>query len=149
MSSKSNVQETNYLKLLYQNIAMPNIGNAGGLPKSTTDGFFYVALFTATPNETDAGTEATYVNYARIPVGRSVGGWDLDTDGSGDARIRNASIVSFPQSGGTSNDITHFGIYTALTGGDLIHYGATGSTVTIATGDTPKYEINQLIIIEK
>ncbi len=149
MSSKSNLHETAYLKLVYQNIAIPNIGNAGGLPKSSTDGSLFIALFTASPTESDSGTEATYTGYIRKSVARGIGNWTVDQDGSTDARCRNASVITWETSTGVSNDITHFGVYTNLTGGDLIHYGATGSTVTIATGDTPKMEINQLVIIEK
>ena len=49
MGSKSNLLETGILKLVYQNIDLANIGNAGGLLKSTTDGSFFIALFTADP----------------------------------------------------------------------------------------------------
>lgn len=149
MSSKSNTAETNFLKLLYQNIAWANIGNAGGLPVSTTIGSFYIALFTATPDETDTGTEATYTSYARVAVARGAGQWTIDQDGSTDARVRNAAVVTFPASTGGSNTISHFGVYTAVTGGDLIHYGSVGTPLLISSGDTPKYEINALVIIEK
>lgn len=149
MSSKSNLSETNFLKLLYQNIAWANIGNAGGLPVSTTIGSFHIALFTATPDETDTGTEATYTSYARVAVARGAGQWTVDQDGSTDARVRNASLITFPTSSGGSNTISHFGVYTASSGGDLIHYGTIGTPLLISSGDTPKFESNSLSIVEK
>lgn len=149
MSSKSNLAETNFLKLVYQNIAWANIGNAGGLPVSTSTGNYYIALFTASPTETDAGTEADYTSYVRKSVARGSGEWTIDQDGSSNARCRNASIITFVSSTGGSNTISHFGIYTASTGGDLIHYGSIGTPLLISSGDTPKFEINSLVIIEK
>ena len=149
MSSKSNTAETNFFKLVYQNIAWANIGNAGGLPVSTTTGSLYIALFTTTPGETDTGTEATYTSYVRKAVARGAGTWTVDQDGSTDARVRNAAVVTFATSTGGTNVITHFGVYTALTGGDLIHYGSVGASQTINNGDTPKFEINAIVIVEK
>ena len=149
MSSKSNLAETNFLKLLYQNIAWANIGNAGGLPVSTTTGSFYIALFTVSTGETDVGTEATYTSYARVAVARTVGGWNIGADGSGDAKISNAAPVTFPQSTGGSNTISDFGVYTDPTAGDLVHYGSVGTPLLISSGDTPKFNVDALIIVEK
>jgi len=134
--SKSNVQETGYLKLLYQNIAMANIGNAGGLQPSSVAGSFYIALYTTDPTDADVGVEADYTSYARVAIARSVAGWTVSGN-----QVSNAVIITFPTSTGGSNTITHYGIRTALTGGDLVHHAPLSSPITINSTETPKFNI--------
>ena len=137
--SKSNVQETAYLKLLYQNIAMANIGDAAGLQPSATAGNFYVALYTDDPTDADTGTEANYTSYARVAVPRSTSGWTV----SGNV-VSNATLITFPVSTGGANTLTHFGIHTASTGGDLIGSGALSSTIEVTSTKEPKIEAGAL-----
>ena len=141
--SKSNTHETAYLKLVFQNIAIANIGDASGLQPSATAGSLYIALYTADPGETDAGTEATYTSYARQAVARSAAGFTL----SGNV-ASNAALITFPTSTGVSNTITHFGVRTASSGGDLVGSDALGSSLTIDTTDTPKFQIGDITITE-
>lgn len=142
--SKTNLHETDYLKLVFQNINISNIGDATGLRGSTTAGSFYVALFTADPTETGAtANEATYTSYARVAVARSASGWTVSGN-----QVTNAGLISFPTSGGTNNTITHFAIMTASSGGDMIGSGSITSSLLITSGDTPKFEIGDLTITE-
>ena len=141
--SKSNTQETAYLKLLYQNIDMANIGDAGGLQNSATAGSFYIALYKTDPTDADSGTEATYTSYARVAVVRSAVGWTV----SG-AVCSNAGVITFPTSGGNNNTITHFGIRTASSGGDLVHHAALDASLLVSSGDTPKFAIADISITE-
>lgn len=141
--SKSNLQETGYLKLLFQNIALANIGDASGLQPSAAAGNLYVALYTTDPTDADTGTEATYTSYARVAVVRSVAGWTV----SGNI-ASNAVSVTFPTSTGGTNTITHFGIRTASSGGDLVGSGALTSSLLVSNADTPKFEIGDLTITE-
>lgn len=141
--SKSNLHETDYLKLVFQNIAIANIGDASGLQPSAAAGSLYVALYTTDPTEADTGTEATYISYARVAVARSVAGWTV----SGNT-CTNAAAVTFPTSGGTDNTITHFGIRTASSGGDLIGSGALTSSLLVQATDIPKFVIGDISITE-
>tara|TARA_R110000787_G_scaffold196468_3_gene307855 strand:- start:4191 stop:4622 length:432 start_codon:yes stop_codon:yes gene_type:complete len=141
--SKSNLHETAILKLVFQNIAHANIGDASGLQPSTSAGSLYISLFTSSPTDAGTGTEANYTNYARVGIARSAVGFTVSTD-----TATNAAIVTFPTSGGGSNVITYFGIHTALTGGDLLRWGALTASKTIANADTPKFEIGNLIATE-
>ncbi len=146
--SKSNLHEQGYLKLVYQNIAHANIGNAGGLQPSSAAGSLYIALFTTNPGESDAGAEGGYTGYARIAVVRSAAGWTVALAGD-NSTCKNAAAVTFPIStGGGTPTITYFGIYTAITGGDLIASGTIGSPPTIQIGDTPKFNASQIIVAE-
>lgn len=141
--SKSNLHETDYLKLVFQNIAIANIGNVAGLQPSGVAGSLYVALYTTDPTDADTGTEATYVSYARVAVVRSVAGWTVSGN-----EVTNAAAVTFPTSTGTNNTITHFGIRTAITGGDLIGSGALTSSLLVESTDIPKFVIGDISITE-
>jgi len=57
--SKSNLHENAYLKLIFQNIAMANIGDSAGIQPSAGSGSLYIALYSTDPTDTDSGTEAT------------------------------------------------------------------------------------------
>lgn len=141
--SKSNTQESGYLKLVYQNINLANIGDVTGLRNSSTAGSFFIALYTSSPTDSDTGTEANYTGYTRVAVARSVIGFTV----SGNSCV-NASQVLFPVSSGVSNIVTHFAIRTASSGGDMVHYGALSASSTIGSGDTPKFNAGDLTITE-
>jgi hypothetical protein len=141
--SKSNLHETDYLKLVFQNIAIANIGDASGLQPSATTGSLYVALYTTNPGEDDSGTEAVYTGYARQAVVRSAAGWTV----SGNV-VSNAALITYPTSTGSDETITHFAVRTASTGGDLIGSGALNSSLLVQNGDTPKFQIGDITINE-
>jgi len=141
--SKSNTQETAYLKLVFQNIAMANVGDAAGIQPSAVAGSLYVALYEDDPLDTDLGTEATYTSYARVAVARAVGGWTVSGN-----QASNTATITFVTSTGGSSTVTHFGVRTALVGGDLIGSGELSSSLAIAITDTPKFDIGDLVITE-
>jgi len=141
--SKSNTQETAYLKLVFQNIAMANVGDAAGIQPSAVAGSLYVALYEDDPLDTDLGTEATYTSYARVAVARAVGGWTVSSN-----TVSNTATVTFPVSTGGSSTVTHYGIHTALAAGDLVGSGALSSSLAIASTDTPKFDIGDIVITE-
>ena len=141
--SKSNIHETAYLSLMFQNQAMANIGDAAGIQPSAGAGSFYVALFKSDPGEGATGLEADYTGYARVAVARSAVGWDVTGNVAS-----NVSEIIWPTSSGVDNTITHFAIYTASTGGDMIGSGALSGAVTINNGDTPKAAVGQIQVTE-
>lgn len=138
--SATNNFENDLMKLLFTNVDLPNIGNAGGLLKSTADGSFYVALFTADPGETGTGSgaECTYTGYARKAVGRAAG-WTVSGNNAS-----NAAAVTFDPCTGGTETATHFAIFTALTDGDDLLYGELDSSLAISNGITPEFAIGAL-----
>jgi len=96
-------------------------------------GTVYLGLSTADP--TDAGTgwaDPTYTGYAReaIPFG---------TAGTPTARriIQNADVIFDPCTAGSST-VSHWGLWTALSGGVLMAHGAFAVSKSIVAGNTPK-----------
>jgi hypothetical protein len=141
--SKTNLHETRLLELVFQNKAHANIGDTAGLQPSATAGNLYVALYTSDPGEDDTGSEANFTGYSRVGVVRSASGFTVST-----GTVTNAANVTFPQSSGGTNTITHFGYLTASSGGDLLRSGAVTPNVTINSGDTAKFDIGQLTSTE-
>jgi hypothetical protein len=141
--SKSNLHETAYLKLVFQNVPMANIGDAGGLQPSAVAGNFYLALYTSDPTDTDSGVETTYTGYARVAIPRSVVGFSVT-----DNIVSNLQEGLFPVSIGGSEVVSHWGLRTALAGGDLLGSGALTGSVTVDIGDTPRVQAGLMTITE-
>lgn len=140
--SATNAFETKVLEHIFNNSDIANIGDAAGLQNSATEGSLYVALFTAAPSDSAAGTECNYTSYARVAVARSSAGWTV----SG-ANCSNAAAVTFPACTGGTNTAVAFGILTASSSGDLLFWGDItdpGAGLAISTGITPSFAIGVL-----
>ena len=132
---------TQLLNLIFNNQAIADIGDAGGLQPSAADGDLYISLHTADPNSGDQSTsEATYTSYARVAVTRDGTGWTVAT-----GSVENDSPVSFPTSTGGVNSITHFGIGVDPSGaGLLLISGALGVAFPVTSGVTPAFPAGSL-----
>ncbi len=108
---------------------------------------WYVALFTADP--TDADVTANEVDttvddtaYARQTVAFTVTGASADND----------AAATFPAvvygSGAAAYTITHFGIYDASTGGNLLYHGVLDVQNTLATSDQANIAAGDIVITE-
>jgi len=145
--SKSNASETALLALLFNNTDFANVGDAGGLQNSAAAGSFYISLHTADPGEAGDQTtnEATYTNYDRVAVARTVGGWTV----SG-ATATNVAQITFPQCGASGNTITHVAIGTEdyPTAGVIMYSGALNSSLAVALNITPLFAASGLTVTE-
>lgn len=147
--SKSDSWESDLLKLLFQNLAAANIGDASGLQPSATAGNIQVSLHTSDPGETGDQTtnESAYTGYARVAVVRSSSGWTIS--GTAPTTISNAVAITFPQCTGGSSTITHFGVGTSSSGaGKLLYSGALTSSLSVSNLITPSFAIGALTISE-
>jgi hypothetical protein len=86
---------------------------------------WYLALFTTNPADDDTGTEVTGGGYARQSVTFTV------TDDT----ASNTSAIEFPTATANYGTVSHVGVYTASTGGDLIAHAALTSSKSIEVGD--------------
>jgi hypothetical protein len=104
----------------------------------------YVALFTAAPSDTTAGTEVTGAGYARKATIHG-SDWGVATNGS----ISNIANIDFPlATSDYSAPVTHWGILDALTGGNLIRWAALTDPKTISAGETPRFSAGTLVLNE-
>lgn len=147
--AKGNTFQSDFLKLVFQNVTAALIGDATGLVGSTGVGSLYVSLHTADPGGSGSQTtsEATYTSYARIAVARTSGGWTVS--GSSPTQVVNAATVTFPQCTGGSNMITYFAVGTALSGaGKILYSGALNASLAVSNGITPLFNASVLVITE-
>lgn len=102
----------------------------------------YVALFTVPPTDAGGGTEVSGGSYARILVAPSDTNWQ-STQGTTSAvassgtagRTANGNSVVFASPTGNWGSITHFAIFDALTGGNLLGYGPLNQIKAVNNGD--------------
>ena len=143
--SMSNAFETEILDLIFNNAAIANIGDAGGLQPSATAGSLYVSLHTGDPGEAGDQTtnETAYTNYTRVAVARSGAGWTI----SGNT-VSNAALVQFPQCGVTGATLTYVGVGTASAGaGVLLFSGQLSSSLVVANLIQPQFATGDLDVV--
>lgn len=129
--SKSNTFENDLLALTFNNTAITDIGDAGGLRATATAGSLYVTLHTADPGEagTAVTSETTYTSYARQAVARSGAGFVVTANS-----VSPAANVTFPVSTGGTPTITHFGIVNTSSGaGKLLYSGTVTPNIVVST----------------
>ncbi len=144
--SKGNTFENDLLQLIFNNVDIADIGDAGGLQNSATAGSLYIALHTADPGEagTAATNECAYTSYARVAVARTVGGWTVSTN-----TATNAALIQFPECTGGSETITHVSITTASSGTSKILYkGALSASRSVSSGIQPQFAATALTVTE-
>jgi hypothetical protein len=92
-----------------------------------------VSLHTANPSDDASGTEVSGGSYARVQRNPSDSNWTAvsATDGVTD----NAAAITFPAPTANWGTVTHFGIWDATSGGNLLCYGALTTPKTINNGD--------------
>lgn len=142
--SASNDFETAILQLIFQNVAIANVGDTSGIQPSASAGDLYVGLHTADPGEAgnQSTNEANYTGYARVGVARSSAGWTV----SGNT-VTNAAEVDFPAATGGSSTVSYFSIGTGSSGaGTLLFSGALQSSLAISSSITPSFGIGELAV---
>lgn len=102
----------------------------------------YYGLFTAAPSDAGGGTEVTGGSYARVTVASSLAnyagtqssGSTVASSGSGGLTSNNGTIT-FPAPSANWGSVTHFGVFDASSGGNLLIHGALTVAKTINNGD--------------
>ena len=145
--SKSNSFENSLLQLLFNNVDIANIGDAGGIQNSATAGSLYLALHTADPGEAGDQTtnECAYGSYDRVAVARTVGGWTVASN-----TAENAALAQFPECTSGSETITYVSIGTSAypTAGVILYSGALTASRSVSTGIQPQFAAGALTVTE-
>lgn len=98
---------------------------------------WHVALYTVAPSDSGGGTEVSGNGYARQSV-------TFGAASSPGGTTSNTNEVTFTASGGSFGTVTHIGIFTASTGGNLLWHGAMTASKTIADGDSLVFAIGNI-----
>lgn len=100
---------------------------------------WYVALYTAAPSDSGGGTEVSGNGYSRQSV-------TFAAASSPGGTTDNTGAVSFTAAGGNWGTITHLGIFTASTGGNLLWHGALSASRVVNDGDTLSFAIGAITL---
>jgi hypothetical protein len=102
----------------------------------------YVGLSTTTPTMAGGNiTEPSGNNYARVAT--AAGDWNAGTNAD-PSLLDNANAITFPQASGSWGTCTHFVLFDASSGGNVLGYGALTTNKTPTTGDTPSFPAGSL-----
>ncbi len=113
----------------------------------------HIGLLTAAPSDSGGGTEVSGNSYARVAVTSSLANWagtqsagsTIASSGTGGQTSNNAAIT-FPTPSGTWGTVSHFGIYDASSGGNLLFHGSLSVAKTINQGDTVSFPAGSLTV---
>lgn len=105
----------------------------------------YIALYTATPSDTGGGTEVSGGAYARAAVTNNTTNWPNASGGS----KSNGTAITFAQASASWGTIVAFGIFDAVTAGNLLYWGAISPTVAVAASDTASFAIGAIVVTEQ
>jgi hypothetical protein len=113
----------------------------------------YVGLYTAAPSDAGGGTEVTGGSYARVQVGPSTTAWNATQGGTAGAssgtggQTANAADITFPAPSANWGTVTHFGIFDAVSAGNLLFHAALTASKVVNSGDAaPKFLAGALTI---
>ncbi len=141
-----NVFQNSLMLLLFNNTAIANVGNAGGIQGSTVAGSLYVGLNIADPGAagTQATNEAAYPLYARQAVARTAGAGGWTVSGSSPTEAQNTAAITFPQCGTYAGETeTWFTVGVAASGATVAMFqGPLTSSLEVSTGITPSFPID-------
>jgi hypothetical protein len=99
----------------------------------------YVALSTADPTDDGSGiAEPSGNGYARVQTQAS--DWNAASAGS----LYNANDIMFPEATGNWGTISHFALFDAASGGNMLAHGALSESKSVGAGDTAKFAAGDL-----
>ena len=104
----------------------------------------YVALFTAAPNDAGGGTEVAGGGYARVARAPLDANWAAPSSGNG--VTSNIAALDFGTASANWGTITHFAIFDASSGGNMLVWGALTASRTVNSGDAFQIPANQLTV---
>jgi hypothetical protein len=134
-TGKSDYLEEAFLNWFFRDVAYT--------PPST----FYVSLHSAAPADT-GDNEFSGSGYARASIPRDGVSWLDATDADNVFQVTNAVAVLFAEITAGLGDATHFGVWDAPSGGNLLYNGELGEAKSLIAGRSPVFHIGSLSVTE-
>ena len=107
---------------------------------------FWVGVSSTAPAEDGTNfTEPSGNNYGRASVANSAANWPAASG----SQKSNGTVISFLEATGDwvgGSPLTHFGIFDAVSGGNLILFGSLTTPKTIGLGDTLRFNTDELVV---
>ena len=106
---------------------------------SYTPPTIYVGLSTADPADDATGlAEPSGNSYVRAST--TGADWNVASGGT----LDNANDITFPEASGSWGTITHFALFDAASGGNILAHGSLSVSKSIGSGDTAKFAAGDL-----
>ncbi len=106
---------------------------------SYTPPTIYVGLSMTNPLDDASGlSEPTGNGYARVQT--SASDWSMASGGY----LDNANEITFAQATGSWGTITHFALFDAATGGNMLAHGALSQSTSVDNSDVAGFEVGDL-----
>lgn len=141
MSAASDYTEKNVLNSMLRGVTYP-------LPSKV-----FVSLHTASPTDSGGGevTTAAWPSYARVDAadgGAIATGWSVPGNGAGGVQIsRNTNQILYEGMNGSGPiTVTHWALYDAATGGNLLCHAPLNTSRTLQVGDVFIFDRNSIEI---
>lgn len=143
--SKSNATENDFVKFVFNNVAMPSYGAT-----------LQLNFHTADPGEAGTATtsEPTPVNYAAQTLTRDAGGWTIcDADGTPNtagSAAKSAVAVDFPEieSGFVGTETWTHGSVSVVATGQILYSGALTQPIIVSALATPRFPAGTVLFRE-
>jgi hypothetical protein len=117
-----------------ENEILDHILGTGAYTMPTT---VYVGLSTGSFNDDNSGTELSGSGYARQTAAFSA---------AASGTTSNSAAIEFPAATGSWGTVSHFGIFDALSSGNLLIHGAFSASKSVTTGDILRISAGDLDI---
>ena len=100
----------------------------------------FVSLHTANPGNTGASEISTSgTGYARQSA-------TFTNSGNNPTTAANTGVVTYPEATSSWGTVTHFGLWTAATGGTFLGYSSLTAFKAIAAGDAARWNAGNLTV---
>jgi hypothetical protein len=111
---------------------------------SYTGGAVFAALFTSNPTDAGTGAELADSAYVRQRAHTTVAsdGFTAPNNGSGS----NTRNLVFPAIANTQVTITHWGLFDAQTGGNLLYHAPLTNPKTLDPSDVLSFPVGSLVV---
>lgn len=107
-----------------------HVFRSGSFAKPTA---LYIALHTADPTDAASGAEVSGGSYARVQRNPSDANWSAGT--GSDGATDNVADITFPAPTANWGTVTHWSVWDAATGGNMICHAPLTTPRTINGGD--------------
>jgi hypothetical protein len=121
----------------------------GGGSSTWAPATWYLALSTTTPsNDGSNFTEPSGGSYARVSITNNATNFPAAVNDNGVTKKISGAKFTFPNPTGAWGTVTHFGFFTASSGGTVQYWQALDASIAPKSGNTPvEFDIGQLVMI--
>ena len=121
----------------FLNMVMGNVFKTKTSPALPAN--YYIGLSSTTPTTSGTGvTEPSGGAYARVQM--------TNMSQPNNGVITNTAAITFPESTGSWGTLTHYVVYDAATGGNLLFYGALANSRTVDISTTIAFKVGEFTI---